>query len=326
MFPERRLRRLRNSSTVRRLVAETQLSVNDLILPMFVREGISERQAIAAMPGQYQHTLDSLVKEVHEVAELGVPAVVLFGLPEHKDAQGSQAWAPDGILQKAVREVREAMGDRILVIPDTCLDEFTDHGHCGVLNEAGDVDNDGTLALYAQMAVAQAEAGAHFVSPSGMMDGQVAVIRGALDEEGFEDVGILAYSAKYATPLFGPFREAVNVQIAGGGNRKTYQMDPPNRREALAEIAFDIAEGADIVMIKPALPYLDIIAETAKQSEVPVAAYHVSGEYAMVKAAAANGWLDGDAVAMEQLMSIKRAGADMILTYFAREVAEVLNG
>lgn len=326
MFPERRLRRLRQTPTVRRLVAETQLSVNDLILPMFVREGITEPQPIASMPGVYQHTMDSLVKEVHEVAELGVPAVVLFGLPEHKDPQGSQAWAPDGILQKAVREVREAMGDRILVIPDTCLDEFTDHGHCGVLNEAGDVDNDGTLALYAQMAVAQAEAGAHLVSPSGMMDGQVAVIRGALDEEGFEDVGILAYSAKYATPLFGPFREAVNVQIAGGGNRKTYQMDPPNSREALAEIAFDIAEGADIVMIKPALPYLDIISLAAKQSEVPVAAYHVSGEYAMVKAAAANGWIDGDAVAFEQLTSIKRAGADMILTYFAKEVAETLNG
>jgi porphobilinogen synthase len=326
MFPERRLRRLRRTPTIRRMVAETQLSVNDLIAPLFVREGISDPQPVASLPGVYQHTLESLVKEVHELAERGVPGVMLFGLPEKKDAQGSQAWAPDGILNRAVREVRDALGDRVVIVPDTCLDEFTDHGHCGVLNEAGDVDNDGTLALYAQMAVAQAEAGADFVSPSGMMDGQVAVIRGALDEEGFEDTGILAYSVKYATALYGPFREAVNVTIAGGGNRKTYQMDPANKREALAEIAFDIAEGADIVMVKPAMTYLDIIAAAREQSEVPVAAYHVSGEYAMIKAAAANGWIDGDAVALEQLTAVKRAGADMILTYFAREVAEVLNG
>jgi porphobilinogen synthase len=324
MFPERRLRRLRRTPTIRRMVAETQLSVNDLIAPLFVREGISEPQPIASLPGVYQHTLDSLVKEVHELVARGVPGVELFGLPEHKDAEGSQAWARDGILNRAIREVRDVFGDQIVVIPDSCLDEFTDHGHCGVLNDAGDVDNDGTLALYAQMAVAQAEAGADFVSPSGMMDGQVAVMRGALDEEGFEDTGILAYTVKYASALFGPFREAVNVTIVGGGNRKTYQMDPPNRREALAEIAFDIAEGADMIMVKPAVTYLDIIAEACKQSEVPVAAYHVSGEYAMIKAAAANGWIDGDAVALEQLTAIKRAGADMILTYFAKDAAELL--
>jgi porphobilinogen synthase len=308
------------------MVAETQLSVNDLVAPLFVREGITEPQSIASLPGQVQHTRESLVKEVHELAELGVPAVVLFGLPEHKDAEGSQAWAPDGILQMALRDVRDAVGDRVVLIPDTCLDEFTDHGHCGVLNDAGDVDNDATLALYAQMAVAQAEAGADFVSPSGMMDGQVAVIRGALDEEGFEETGILAYAVKYASALYGPFREAVNVQIAGGGNRKTYQQDFANKRESLAEIAFDIAEGADIVMVKPALTYLDVIAEASKQSEVPVAAYHVSGEYSMIKAAAANGWIDGDAVAFEQLTAVKRAGADIILTYFAKEIARTLNG
>jgi porphobilinogen synthase len=325
MFPERRLRRLRRTPTIRRMIAETQLSVNDLVAPLFVREDIREPQAISSLPGMYQHTLDSLVKEAHELVELGVPAVVLFGLPEHKDAEGSQAWAPDGILQKATRELKDSLGDRLVVIPDTCLDEFTDHGHCGVLNEAGDVDNDGTLALYAQMAVAQAAAGADFVSPSGMMDGQVAVIRGALDEEGFEETGILAYAVKYASALYGPFREAVNVTIAGGGDRKTYQQDFSNRREALAEIAFDIAEGADIVMVKPALTYLDVIAEARKQAEVPVAAYHVSGEYAMIKAAAANGWIDGDAVAFEQLTAVKRAGADMILTYFAKEMAATLS-
>ena len=307
------------------MVAETHLSVNDLVMPLFVREGISEPQPIASMPGQFQHTLDSLVKEAHELAELGVPAIELFGLPEHKDAEGSQAWAQDGIVQVALRELRDSLGDRMVLIPDTCLDEFTDHGHCGVLNEFGDVDNDGTLALYAQMAVAQAEAGADFISPSGMMDGQVAVIRGALDEEGFEETGILAYSVKYASALFGPFRDAVNVKIVGGGDRKTYQQDYANKREALAEAAFDIAEGADMIMVKPALTYLDIITEVSKESEVPVAAYHVSGEYAMIKAAAANGWIDGDAVALEQLTAIKRAGADLILTYFAKDIAHALH-
>jgi porphobilinogen synthase len=324
MFPERRLRRLRRTPTIRRMVAETHLSVNDLVAPLFVREGISEPQPIGSLPGVYQHTLDSLVKDVRELVERGVPGVVLFGLPEHKDAEGSQGWAKDGILNKAVREVRDAFGDSVVIIPDTCLDEFTDHGHCGVLNEAGDVDNDGTLALYAQMAVSQAEAGADFVSPSGMMDGQVAVIRGALDEEGFEETGILAYAVKYASALYGPFRDAVNVTIAGGGNRKSYQQDPANTRESLAEIAFDIAEGADIIMVKPAITYLDIISAAREQAEVPVAAYHVSGEYAMIKAAAANGWIDGEAVAFEQLTAVKRAGADMILTYFAKEMAEAL--
>lgn len=326
MFPERRLRRLRRTPAIRRMVAETQLSVNDLVAPLFVREGLSSPQPINSLPGQVQHTRESLVKEAHDLAERGVPAIVLFGLPEHKDAEGSQAWAPDGIMQVALRDIRDAVGDKLVLIPDTCLDEFTDHGHCGVLDDRGDVDNDATLALYAQMAVAQAEAGADFVSPSGMMDGQVAVIRGALDEEGFADTGILAYAAKYASALYGPFREAVNVTIAGGGNRKTYQQNPANKREALAEIAFDIAEGADIVMVKPAITYLDIIAAAREQAEVPVAAYHVSGEYSMIKAAAANGWIDGDAVALEQLTAIKRAGADIILTYFAKEMAEMLNG
>lgn len=325
MFPERRLRRLRRTPVLRRMVAETQLSVNDLVAPLFVREGISEPQPIASLPGQFQHTRDSLVKEAHELCERGIPGVVLFGLPERKDSQGSQAWAQDGILQMALRDLRDAVGDRMVLIPDTCLDEFTDHGHCGVLNDSGDVDNDATLALYAQMAVAQAEAGADFVSPSGMMDGQVAVIRGALDEEGFDETGILAYASKYASALYGPFRDAVNVQIAGGGNRKTYQQDFSNKREALAEIAFDIAEGADIIMVKPAVTYLDIIAAAREQAEVPVAAYHVSGEYAMIKAAAANGWIDGEAVAFEQLTAVKRAGADIILTYFAKEIAELLH-
>lgn len=326
MFPERRLRRLRRTPAIRRLVAETTLSVNDLVAPLFVREGIVEPQAIGSLPGQVQHTRESLVKEVLELKSLGIPAVVLFGLPEHKDAEGSQAWAKDGVLQVALRDLRDAVGNDVVLIPDTCLDEFTDHGHCGVLDESGDVDNDATLALYAQMAIAQAEAGADFVSPSGMMDGQVAVIRGALDEEGFAETGILAYASKYASALYGPFREAVNVTIAGGGNRKTYQQDFSNRREALAEIAFDIAEGADIVMVKPAVTYLDVIASAREQSEVPVAAYHVSGEYSMIKAAEANGWIDGDAVAFEQLTAVKRAGADIILTYFAKEMAQKLNG
>lgn len=326
MFPERRMRRLRRTDVLRRMVRETTLSVDDLIAPLFVREGIDAPQPISSLPGVVQHTVDSLVKEVHELAELGVPGVVLFGIPASKDATGSGAYDPDGIVQQALQALRAEVGDRVALIADLCLDEYTDHGHCGLLTEAGTVDNDATLELYGHVAVAQATAGASIVAPSGMMDGQVAVIRGALDEEGFEDVPVLAYAAKYASALYGPFREAVDVTIAGGGDRKAYQQDPANRREALAEIALDVAEGADIVMVKPAMSYLDIISAAREQVDVPIAAYHVSGEYAMVKAAADRGWIDGPAVALEQLTAVKRAGADLVLTYFAKDIATSLHG
>ncbi len=326
MFPDRRLRRLRRTPAFRRLVEETQLRPDDLIAPMFVREGIDDFRPIASMPGVVQHTVASLIKEAHELADLGVPALMLFGVPEHKDAIGSEAWNPDGIAQLALNELRSSLGDRMVLIADLCLDEYTDHGHCGIVNENGEVENDSTLELYQQVAIAQATAGAHMVGPSGMMDGQVAAIRGALDHEGFDEIPILAYSAKFASALYGPFRDAVEVEIAGGGNRKAYQQNPANRREALAEVALDVAEGADIVMVKPALAFLDVIAAVNETVDLPVAAYHVSGEYAMVKAAAANGWIDGDAVMFEQLTSIKRAGADMILTYAAKDTAQSLNG
>jgi len=308
------------------MVSETQLSVNDLICPLFVREGIDQPNPISSLPGVVQHTRETLVKEVHELAELGVPGVMLFGIPTSKDATGSQAWDPDGIVQLALKDLRESVGDRMVIMADLCLDEYTDHGHCGVLTSEGTVDNDATLELYAQVAIAQAMAGADVVAPSGMMDGQVAVIRGALDEEAFDEVAILAYSAKFASALYGPFREAVDVSIINGGNRKAYQQDPANKREAITEIALDIAEGADMVMVKPALTYLDIIAEARKTAEVPVAAYQVSGEYAMIKAADERGWIDGTAVGLEQLTAIKRAGADVILTYLAKDVAALLNG
>ena len=326
MFPERRLRRLRRTPALRRLVRETKLSVDDLVAPLFVREGIDDPQPIASLPGVVQHSRQSLLKEAHELAELGVSALILFGIPQRKDAEGSEAWNPDGVVQAALRDLRESLGDRMVIMADLCLDEYTDHGHCGVLTDDGEVDNDSTLELYGRAAVAQALAGAHVVAPSGMMDGQVAVIRGALDEEAFEEVAILAYSAKYASALYGPFRDAVDVSIANGGDRKGYQQDPANRREAMAEIALDIAEGADMVMVKPAMAYLDVIAAARESVEVPIAAYHVSGEYAMIKAAAANGWIDGDLVALEHLTAIKRAGADVILTYLAKDVASVLNG
>ena len=271
-----------------------------------------------------QHTRESLRKEVRELADLGIPAVVLFGVPEHKDANGSGAWDPEGIVQLALRDLRDEMGDRIVLIADLCLDEYTDHGHCGVLTADGDVDNDETIVLYAKAALAQAEAGADVVAPSGMMDGQVGAIRSALDTRGYESTAILAYSAKYASALYGPFRDAVDVQIAGGGDRKGYQQDWHNAREALEEVRLDIAEGADIVMVKPALAYLDVIAAVRAEFDLPVAAYHVSGEYAMIKAAAENGWIDGSAVALEHVTAVKRAGADIILTYLARELAETL--
>lgn len=326
MFPETRMRRLRRTPALRRLVAETRLGVNDLVAPLFVREGIDGPRPISSLPGVVQHTRESLVKEVHELAELGVPGIMLFGIPEHKDAEGSEAWNPDGIVQMALKDLRDSVGDRMVIMADLCLDEYTDHGHCGVLTEEGDVDNDATLMLYGQVAVAQALAGADVVAPSGMMDGQIAVIRGALDEEAFDDTAILAYSAKYASALYGPFREAVDVSIANGGNRKGYQQDYANKREAAMEIALDINEGADMVMVKPAMAYLDVLAEARSAVDVPLAAYHVSGEYAMIKAAAERGWIDGTAVGIEHLTAIKRAGADIILTYLAKEVAEILNG
>ena len=323
-FPAQRPRRLRRSAAFRRLVAETRLSVDDVVAPLFVREGIDAPQPIASLPGVVQHTRESLRKEVAELADLGVPAVILFGVPARKDAIGSEAWNPDGIVQVALRDLADEVGDRLVLMADCCLDEYTDHGHCGVVTPAGDVDNDATVELYARAAVAQAEAGAHVIAPSGMMDGQVAAIREALDEHGHHEAAILAYSAKYASALYGPFREAVDVQIVGGGDRKGYQQDWRNGREALVEVQADLDQGADMVMVKPALAYLDVIAAVRSAVDVPVAAYHVSGEYSMIKAAAANGWIDGDAVAIEHLTAIKRAGADIILTYLARELAESL--
>jgi porphobilinogen synthase len=307
------------------MVAETRLSVDDLIVPLFVREGIPEPAAITSLPGVVQHTRESLRKEVQELAQIGVPAVILFGVPSAKDAVGSGAWDPDGIVQVALRELRGDVGDDLVLMADLCLDEYTDHGHCGVIDQRGGVDNDATIDLYARVAVAQAEAGADVVAPSGMMDGQVAAIRGALDAAGFEHVAILAYAAKYASALYGPFREAVDVTIVGPvRDRKAYQQDPRNAREALEEIRADLAEGADMVMVKPALAYLDVLASVRAVVDVPLAAYHVSGEFAMVKAAAERGWIDGPAVMLEHLTAIRRAGADMILTYAAREVADLL--
>ncbi len=284
---------------------------------------------MGSLPGVSQHSVASLVEEVGRLTRLGVPGVILFPLPkpEDKDATGSAALSPDGITRRAIEAVRDAVGDDLVVMADCCLDEFTDHGHCGVLVPGtGEVDNDATVGLYADLAVLQATAGAHVVAPSGMMDGQVAAIRGALDGSGHAGTAVLAYAAKYASALYGPFREAADVTIAGGGDRKAYQQDYRNGREALAEVALDVAEGADMVMVKPALTYLDVLAEVRLAVDVPVAAYHVSGEYAMVKAAAERGWIDGPAVALEQITAVKRAGADFVLTYFAAELAEVLGG
>jgi porphobilinogen synthase len=307
-------------------VAETRLGVDDLVAPLFVREGIEDPVPIGPLPGQVQHTVTSLVAEAKRLASLGVPGLVLFGVPGAKDPTGSGAWDPDGIVQRALAELRSVVGDELVLATDLCLDEYTDHGHCGVLAADGTVDNDSTLELYGRVALAQATAGADVVAPSGMMDGQVGAIRRALDDGGLESVAVLAYAAKYASALYGPFREAVDVSIAGGGDRRAYQQDPANRREALAEVALDVAEGADMVMVKPATTYLDVIADVRRAVDVPVAAYHVSGEYAMVKAAAERGWIDGVAVAVEQLTAVKRAGADFVLTYFAAEVAEALGG
>ena len=322
-FPVSRPRRLRATPALRRLTADVAVTPSGLILPMFVREGVTEPQPIRSMPGVVQHTLDSLTKAAHEAIEAGVGGLMLFGVPARKDARGSGADAPDGILNLAIRRLRSEFADSTVLMSDLCLDEFTDHGHCGVLDDEGRVDNDATLQRYAAMGVAQAEAGAHLVGTSGMMDGQVGAVRTVLDRHGSADVGILAYSAKYASGFYGPFREAVDSSLRG--DRKTYQQDPARSvTEALAETALDVSEGADIVMVKPALPYLDVLRAVADASPVPVAAYQVSGEFAMVEAAAANGWLDRDRVMIETLTAIRRAGASMILTYWAVEAAAIL--
>ena len=322
-----RPRRLRATPGMRRLVAETRLHPADLVLPLFVKEGLTEPVPLTSMPGQVQHTEESLVQAVRAARDAGLGGVMLFGIPAVKDASGTQADATDGILQRALRASREVLDDGLspgaptpVLMADTCLDEFTDHGHCGVLTSTGVVDNDATLIRYASMAVAQAKAGADVISPSGMMDGQVAMIRDALDDAGLSDTSILAYSAKYASAYYGPFREAVDSELTG--DRKTYQMDSANSREGLREADLDLAEGADIVMVKPAGSYLDVLRAVADRSDVPVAAYQVSGEYAMIEAAGANGWIDRDRAVLESVTSIKRAGADVILTYWALELAE----
>ena len=321
-FPLDRPRRLRTTAAMRRLAAETRLHPADFILPLFVKETVSEPTPIASMPGVLQHTLASVRKAAAEAAAEGLGGVMLFAVPAEKDARGTAGTDPDGILQRALTEVRDEVGDRIVIMSDLCLDEFTDHGHCGVIREDGTVDNDATLERYAEMGIRQAEAGAHMVGPSGMMDGQVAVIRRALDESGFQDTAILAYSAKYASAFFGPFRDAVESSLQG--DRRTYQQDPANARESLREVRLDVEEGADMVMVKPALSYLDIVRQVADTVEVPVAAYQVSGEYAMVEAAAANGWLDRERTIMETLTSVRRAGAASVLTYWAVEAARML--
>lgn len=321
-FPERRLRRLRRTPALRRMVAETQVGPDDLIAPLFIREGIDQPNPIESLPGVVQHTVDSARREAAELTALGVPAVILFGVPAIKDATGSQSCDPDGIVQVALRALKADLGDDLVLIADLCVDEYTDHGHCGIVRDDGTVDNDATLELYTMAAVAQARAGADIVAPSGMMDGQVAAIRYALDQDDHPEIPILAYAAKYASALYGPFRDAVDVTIAGGGDRKGYQQDPANVRESMEEMEADLSEGADMLMVKPALAYLDVISRARARFDVPLAAYHVSGEYAMVKAAGERGWIDADAVMREHLLGIKRAGADLILTYAARQIAE----
>lgn len=323
-FPARRPRRLRSTPQMRNLVAETTLHPSDLILPMFIADGLDEPNEISSMPGVYQHTFDSLRRATEEALEAGVTCVDLFSVPleKDKDATGSVAWNPDGILNRGIAALREEFGDDLIIMADTCLDEFTSHGHCGVLDDQGRVLNDESVQLYQKMARSQAEAGAQIISPSGMMDGQVAAIRADLDEAGRDDVSIMAYSAKYASAFFGPFREAVGSSLEG--DRRTYQQDPRNFRESLLEAELDIEEGADFVMVKPGLPYLDVLSAIAEASSVPVAVYQVSGEYAMIKAGAANGWVDGEAIMLESLTAFKRAGADQILTYFATEAARLL--
>ena len=318
-FPQHRPRRLRTTPALRRLTAEHRLSPAELVLPAFIREGLTSPHPISSMPGVVQHTTGSLKRAAAEAVELGVGGIMLFGIPAHRDATGSAGLDPDGVLNRAIADVRAEVGDDLVIMSDVCLDEFTDHGHCGVLAADGTVDNDATLAVYAEMAVAQANAGAHVLGPSGMMDGQVAVIRQALEEAGHQETAILAYAAKYASAFYGPFREAVDSQLTG--DRRTYQMDAANRREALLEVELDLEEGADMVMVKPAMSYLDILADVAALSPVPVGAYQISGEYAMIEAAAANGWIDRRRAIEESVLGIKRAGANIILTYWAAELA-----
>jgi porphobilinogen synthase len=322
-FPLSRPRRLRRTPVLRELARETRLTRRDLVAPLFVKEGIAEPLPISSMPGHHQHTLESLRKEAAELAGLGVPALLLFGIPAGKDAEGSQAWAPEGIVQRALRALAADLGDEVALVGDLCLCEYTDHGHCGLLGEDRSVANDATLERYGRIAVAQAAAGADVVAPSGMMDGQVAAIRAALDDDGFAETPILAYAAKYASGLYGPFREAAEG-APRFGDRTGYQMDPANADEALREVALDVAEGADMVMVKPALAYLDVLWRVKQAFGLPTAAYHVSGEYAMVKAAAERGWVDGERVMLEVLTGIRRAGADLVVTYFAREAAPLL--
>jgi porphobilinogen synthase len=321
-YPAVRPRRLRVNAAMRRMVAEVRVQPADLMQPLFVREGLTDPRPIASLPGVVQHSRASLRKAAAEAVAAGVGGLMIFGVPSVRDAVGSAGTDPDGILNAALRDVIAEVGDDIVVVGDLCLDEFTDHGHCGVLTPAGTVDNDATLARYAELAIAQAEAGAHLLGLSGMMDGQVGVVRRALDAAGFVDVGLLAYAAKYASAFYGPFRDAVESQLEG--DRKTYQQDPANVTEALREVALDVAEGADIVMVKPALPYLDIVRAVAQQVQLPVAAYQVSGECAMIEAAAANGWIDRERTALETLTSIRRAGAGIIATYYATEAAALL--
>jgi porphobilinogen synthase len=321
-FPQDRPRRLRTTPAMRRLVAETRLHPADFILPLFVKETVSEPTPIASMPGVLQHTLGSVRKAAAEAVAEGLGGVMLFAVPAVKDARGSAGTDPQGILQRAISEVREEVGDRIVVMSDLCIDEFTDHGHCGVLRADGSVDNDATLEVYGEMAVRQAEAGAHMLGPSGMMDGQVGFVRRVLDEAGLQDTALLAYSAKYASAFYGPFREAVESSLKG--DRRTYQQDPANSQESLREVRLDVAEGADLVMVKPALSYLDVVRQVADAVDVPVAAYQVSGEYSMVEAAAANGWLDRERTILETLTSVRRAGATSVLTYWGVEAARML--
>ena len=321
-YPNVRPRRLRQTPALRRLVAENRLHPADFVLPMFVKEGLDEPTPIASMPGVFQHTLASARKAAHEAVVAGVGGLMLFAVPEERDATGTAGVDPDGILQRAIREVADEVGDSTVIMSDLCLDEFTDHGHCGVLRADGTVDNDATLEVYGEMAIAQAEAGAHLLGASGMMDGQVGFVRRALDAAGLQDTGILAYAAKYSSAFYGPFREAVESQLEG--DRKTYQQDPANAIEALREVRLDVAEGADLVMVKPAMSYLDIVRLVADEVDVPVAAYQISGEFAMVEAAAANGWIERERAILETLTSIKRAGASIILTYWALDAIHLL--
>lgn len=323
MFPENRPRRLRRNAAIRRMVRETTVSVDDLIYPLFIQEGKSIKEPITAMPGQYRYSLDTLDTVIKDIKTLDIPAVLLFGIPEKKDSHATSAYKKDGVVQQAIRKIKDSQPD-IIVITDVCLCEYTDHGHCGILNENKEVINDDTLEILAKVALSHAKAGADMVAPSDMMDGRVGIIRDTLDDNGFENIPIMSYSVKYASAFFGPFREAAGSTPAFG-DRKAYQMDPANVREAIREASLDVEEGADILMVKPALPYLDVIGTIAEEFNEPLCAYQVSGEYAMIKAAAANGWISEEACMMESITSIKRAGADMIITYFAPEVAQLLS-